>query len=171
MGRVDDGRLDPGWSFPLVGADGPVAVVSGRVAYRMARLLVAELRRARDNGERLDPELIATIRAIEAAGRAYATRRIDAALAADGDDPVEATSSVPPADDGERPAPEPDPESVGHVAGVAMSTAAVAARLGCSERNVRALADRGALAGRRVGRTWVFDPVDVEEYAAARASA
>ena len=140
----------PHW--PLLGADGPVAVVSGRVAYRLGRLLMTELRRARDQGEALDPELVATIYAIEAAGLAYVDR-------------VTGTE-VPPADAEESlAAPLHATPSSRHDT---LTVSEVATRLGCSERNVRALATRGALAGRRDGRSWLFDHVDVEEYAASR---
>ena len=45
-----------------------------------------------------------------------------------------------------------------------LTTTEVASRLGCSTRNVRALAERGALPGRRLGRSWTFDAVDVQDY-------
>lgn len=133
-------------SFPLLGRDGPVVVVTGAVAYRLSRLLMAEMRRARDRGERLDSDLIATVLAIDEAGREYATRRVLGALAASED----GTTGIPlrEADD---------------ITAV-LTTTEVAARLGCSARNVRALAERGALSGRRVGRSWTFDVVDVQEY-------
>ena len=148
-------------TWPLVGGDGPAVLVTGRVAYRLGRLLLAELRRARDNGEVVDAELVATIRAIEAAGTAYA-QKLTSEAAAEGTGTSAPSDAEAPAITGPQPA-------VGDGEMTAtMTTAAVAARLGCSERNVRALADRGALPGRRVGRAWVFDAVEVEEYATAR---
>ena len=128
--------------WPLLGTEGPVVVISGRVAYRLGRLLLTELRRARDQGEALDAELVATIYAIEAAGLAY-VHRVTATDPAGADASASRRREV-------------------------LTVAEVAVRLECSHRNVRALATRGALAGRRDGRSWVFDPVDVEEYAATR---
>ena len=133
-------------SFPLLGRDGPVVVVTGAVAYRLARLLMAEMGRARDRGERLDPDLVKTVLAIDAAGREYATRRVLSALAA--------------SDDGTTGIPDADAREITDV----LTTTEVASWLGCSTRNVRALAERGALPGRRVGRSWTFDAVDVQDY-------
>lgn len=137
-------------SLPLLGRDGPVVIVTGAVAYRLSRLLMAEMRRARDRGERLDPDLVKTVLAIDAAGREYATRRVLGALAASGD----GTTGIPPQDERETTD--------------VLTTTDVASRLGCSTRNVRALAERGALPGRRVGRTWTFDAVDVQDYIETR---
>ena len=123
-----------------------MVIVTGAVAYRLSRLLLTEMRRARDRGERLDPELVRTVLAIERAGREYATRRVLGALAASDD----GTTGIPPADE--------------HETTAVLTTTEVASRLGCSTRNVRALAERGALPGRRVGRSWTFDVVDVQEY-------
>ena len=133
-------------SFPLLGDDGPIVIVTGPVAYRLSRLLMAEMRRARDRGERLDQDLVKTVLAIDAAGRAYATRRVLGALAA--------------ADDGTYGIPHEDEPAITAV----LTTQEVAQRLGCSTRNVRALAERGALPAKRAGRSWVFDAVDVQEY-------
>lgn len=125
-------------------------VVSGSVAYRLSRLLMAEMRRARDGGERLDPDLVATVLAIEEAGREYATRRVLGALAASAD----GSSGIP----------KDDADEITAV----LTTTEVASRLGCSTRNVRALAERGALPARRVARSWVFDAIDVQEYIETR---
>lgn len=111
---------------------------------------MTEMRRARDRGERLDPELVKTVLAIDSAGREYATRRVLDALAA--------------SDDGTTGIPTPEEHETTDV----LTTTEVAARLGCSTRNVRALAERGALRGRRVGRSWTFDVVDVQEYIETR---
>lgn len=137
-------------SFPLLGREGPVVVVTGAVAYRLSRLLMAEMRRARDRGERLDPDLVETVLAIDAAGREYATRRVLGALAASDD----GTTGIPQES-------EPATNAV-------LTTTEVAQRLNCSARNVRALAERGALPARRAGRSWVFDAVDVAEYIETR---
>ena len=111
---------------------------------------MTEMRRARDRGERLDPELVKTVLAIDSAGREYATRRVLDALAA--------------SDDGTTGIPTPEEHETTDV----LTTTQVAARLACSTRNVRALAERGALPGRRVGRNWTFDVVDVQEYIETR---
>src|SRR5687768_6869864 len=105
---------------------------------------MAEMRRASDRGERLDPDLVKTVLAIDAAGREYATQRVLSALAASDD----GTTGIPS-----------DEESA---TTVMLTTQEVAQRLGCSTRNVRALAERGALPAKRAGRTWLFDVVDVE---------
>lgn len=127
-----------------------MVVVTGAVAYRLSKLLMAEMRRARDRGERLDPELVRTVLAIDEAGREYATRRVLGALAASDD----GTTGIPQAGDRETTD--------------VLTTTEVASRLECSTRNVRALAERGALPGRRVGRSWTFDAVDVQEYIETR---
>ena len=121
-------------------------VVTGAVAYRLSNLLMAEMRRARDRGERLDPDLVRTVLAIDRAGRDYATRRVLNALAASDD----GTTGIPLSGE--------------HETTDVLTTTEVASRLGCSARNVRALAERGALPGRRVGRSWTFDVVEVQEY-------
>ena len=137
-------------SFPLLGREGPVVVVTGAVAYRLSKLLMSEMSRARDRGERLDPDLVKTVLAIDAAGREYATRRVLGALAASD----QGTPGIP--------------QSGGSGTTDVLTTTEVASRLGCSTRNVRALAERGALPGRRVGRSWTFDAVDVQEYIETR---
>lgn len=131
--------------LPLLGADGPVAIVTGRVAYRLARPLLRELERARAQGEYVEPAVVAAIQAIELAGVAYLERVKRAAQQV-----AEAAN---------------DQALDEHL----LSTAEVAVQLGCSARNVRALAERGAIPARRNGRAWGFDPVDVAELVAARA--
>ena len=130
----------------MLGADGPVAVVTGRVAYRLARPLLRELARAQSQGEYVEPAVVAAIRAIEVAGLAYLERIQGAAQAA---------------------AEEANDRTLDETL---LSTNEVARRLGCSARNVRALAERGAIPAVRNGRAWGFDPVDVAELVAARAS-
>lgn len=130
----------------MLGADGPVAIITGRVAYRVARPLLRELARAQSQGEYVEPAVVAAIRAIELAGLAYLERIQNAAQAA-----AEAAN---------------DQTLNDHL----LSTAEVAKRLGCTARNVRALAERGAIPATRNGRAWGFDPADVAELVAARAS-
>lgn len=43
-----------------------------------------------------------------------------------------------------------------------IETSTAATLLGCSERNVRALAARGTLTAHRIGGRWFVDPADVE---------
>jgi Helix-turn-helix domain len=43
-----------------------------------------------------------------------------------------------------------------------------AASLGYSAERVRQLARDGALGGTQIGKTWVFDPAEIEAYAAGR---
>lgn len=70
---------------PVPAADpfyrGPLVVVTGRVAARLSRPLAGLLRQARDQGERLDEEVVATVSAIEQAGREYAASRVRAGSA------------------------------------------------------------------------------------------
>ena len=129
-----------------------MVVVTGNVAYRLSKLLVTEVRKAKERGEHLDPELVRTVVAIERAGREYATRRVMRALAASGD----GSGGIPPGDPSE-------------ITGM-LTTSEVADRLNCSPRNVRGLAERGAIPARRVNRSWVFDPVDVAEYISQRST-
>ncbi len=135
----------------LVGADGPAVVVTGRVARMLTPVLVSALRKARDEGQSLDVELVATVKHLEDAGEAFAAARAAVQRSAAG------TLGIPPYDP--------------PVTMALMSTADVAQRLGCGTRNVRALAERGTLPGRRVGSVWSFDPADVEHYLERRASA
>lgn len=51
-----------------------------------------------------------------------------------------------------------------------LDVAAVATRLSCSQRWVRALADRGVLRGTRLASAWAFHPDDVAEYLRQRQS-
>lgn len=139
-------------SLPLLGEEGPVVIVTGGVAYRLSKLLVGEMRRAMDRGERVDPEVARTVMAIERAGRHYATQRVMRALAA--------------AADGSDGIPQEEPSEITEM----LTTSDVAQRLKCSPRNVRSLAERGAIPARRVNRSWVFDPVDVAEYISQRST-
>jgi hypothetical protein len=117
--------------------DGPVVVVTGRVASRIARPLGRLLREARDRGERVDDEVVAAVTALERASRIYAARRVLAGS-------VDGTAGPNSA---ELAAPSPDE----------LSMAVVAERLGCGERNVTKLIARRHLDGRKVGRTWLVD--------------
>ncbi len=137
---------------PLIGTDGPVVIVTGRVARRLASPLIDLLRRARDAGERLDEDLVATVRALEEAGRAYAEGRVRASLtSANGHE--------------QRPQTDMAPELKSH-AGITITEAAE--RLGVGERQARRLAADGRFGGRRVGKAWIVDPVAVGEYVSER---
>jgi len=117
--------------------DGPVVIVTGRVASRIARPLGRLLREARDRGEQLDDEVVTTVTALERASRTYAARRVLATSVngSAGPDLAEVTARSPDA----------------------LTTADVADRLGCGERNVVRLIAAGELNGRRVGRAWLVD--------------
>ena len=118
------------------------------VARFLAVLLVDGRRRARTEGWRLPEEVWTVVRLLEDAGRAHAAARAAAGPAEPG-----GTCGIPPS---------------GPSASLAgMSTADAAAALGCTERNVRALAERGTLPAWRAGRRWTFDPADVEARTAA----
>jgi excisionase family DNA binding protein len=117
---------------------GPLVVVTGQVAARLSRPLVGLLRQARDRGERLDDELVATVSAIERAGREYAASRVRAGSA----------SGTAELDSAELP-------SGSGVDG--LSTAKAAAQLRCSERWVTKLIASRRLEAQRVGRAWLVD--------------
>lgn len=125
---------------------GPTVVVSARVAALMSRPLRRLVAEARNGGERLDDEVLATVSAIDAAGRAYVSGRLLAS-----------------SDDGmaRRPLAELAPSSV--VDGW-LSTSDVADRLGCSERNVVRLIAARRLPSVRVGRAHLIDPAELARY-------
>lgn len=129
-------------------------VLSAKVCARLEVVVVEVERRARADGLPLPAEVREALDAILAAGRAY---RSGARAALD----------LPAAVDGSCGSAAADPSAkVGP-----MTTKAVAELLGTGERNVRDLAQRGALAGRLAGRTWRFDVVDVSDYLDSRQEA
>ena len=124
----------------LLGADGPEVRVSPRVAARLGPTLVSLLRDHRRRQGPVDPEVAATVAAIDQVGRAYRARTVSSA---------NGTHGIP---------------AEGDSAMVTSWTAAeVAERLGCTVRNVTARAERGTLPARRVAGRWQFDPIDVVE--------
>ena len=131
--------------------DGPVVIVTGRVASRIARPLGRLLREARDRGERIDDDVAATVSAIERASRSYAARRV---LAGSVDGTARPMSA-------ELTAVSPDE----------LGTTDVATRLGCTERNVIKLLATGRLDGRMVGRSWLVDSGSVARLLEERSSA
>ncbi len=127
----------------------PGVLVTRRVAYRLAPPLRRLAREAQRNGEHLGPELTATLQAIDEAARAYEMEAADR-LARMAEGSAGGTHGIP---------------HQGAPANLCPMTAKqVAERLGCSPRNVTERARRGSLPGRLVGRSWVFDPLDVEEH-------
>ena len=134
---------------PLLGIDGPVVVVTGRVARRLSAPLTDLLRRARDNGERLDEDLVATVRAICMADRAYTEGRIRASL-------VSANGHE------EQPNEDMASDWRGHAGHI--SVAEAAERSGLGIRHVRRLAAEGRFGGRRVGSAHLVDPVALAEF-------
>ena len=125
--------------------DGPVVVVSGRVAALLCRPLRKLLLKARDDGARLDDDVLATVAAIERAGRAYTSGRL--AASDDGTPKRPMTAAASPSD----------------MHGW-FSTSAVADRLGCTERNVRRLIASERLASTRVGRAHLIDPAELARH-------
>ena len=136
MTPTGESDVDP-WA--VVGLDGPAVVVPGRLAYRLAPILVRALRAARDEGRRIDADIVGVVRALEHAGRVYAAGRL-----------ASGTYGIPVDDPSGR---------VNR-----MSTKDVAVAIGCTERNVRALAERGSLEGHRERTGWSFDAVAVREF-------
>lgn len=121
--------------------DGPVVVVTSRVASRIARPLGRLLREAREGGERLDDEVVATVAALERASHHFAASRVAAGSAT-------GTSDLALAE-------------LTSWSAHGLTTGEVADRLGCSERNVTKLLTTGRLTGRRAGRAWLVDPDSV----------
>lgn len=127
--------------------DGPVVLLSAKVCARLDAIVDAVERQSRLDGLPLPAEVREALDGIRAAGRAYRSA-------------ARASRDLPTADSGSRgSAGNPPSVMVDH-----MTTTAVAAALGTRERNVRDLAARGALPGRRAGRAWLFDPIVVSEY-------
>ena len=128
--------------------DGPSVLLSARVCARLDAVVDAVDRQSRLDGLPLPVEVREALDSIRAAGRAHrSTARA-------------ALHHQPTADSGScGSAATPSVVKVGH-----MTTTAVAKQLHTGARNVRDLAARGALPGRRVGRAWLFDAVDVAEY-------
>lgn len=56
------------------------------------------------------------------------------------------------------------PERSAEACSGTLSAMEVAVVLGCSSRNVRALAARGSLPGERLRGRWSFDPADIADY-------
>lgn len=136
--------LDAAGRRPILnGSEG--FLVPGALASAVAELLDHGATRLRQNGVELRPELAECIAVARIAGQRHAESRLSG------------TPGIPQVGDSVRV----DPEM--------MTTAQVATRLGCGERNVRALADRQTLPGRRHHRHgWLFHPDDVAAFVAAR---
>jgi len=120
-------------------ARGVFVLLNGRVCSILAGSMRALLRDADAQGRDVDPEVRRTIEEIE---------QVSAEWRASGSGSPEVPDVTA------------DAESV--IVG-AMTTRDVADRYGCSERNVRQLAARGSLPGRRSKGAWLFDPHDVAE--------
>jgi excisionase family DNA binding protein len=139
----------------FVGLEGPEVRVTARVAVQLVAPLGEWLRRRHAAGEPLDPDLLATVAAFEMASAVHtasgngspSTPEIGGAASECGNLPHDEAEMVHDR---------------------RMSTAAAARRLGCSPRRARQLAAAGALPAHRLGGCWLFDPVDVDRYAAER---
>jgi hypothetical protein len=124
--------------------DKPVVFLDGADCAAIAPTLAGALRRAELAGHRVDERARRIVHEV-------------AALAAEWVDDRFGTSEVPrSSSSSERDIVAP------------MTTADVAAVLGCSTRNTRALARRGSLSGQPSKAGWLFDPVDVAAFVAAR---
>jgi excisionase family DNA binding protein len=136
--------------------EGPVVLVTPSVAARLARPLGDALRRARDSGERVPSDVIATVRAIDEIARAHAARRVEASLTTSASRSSEVdlaeVASYSPGDGW-------------------ITTREAADRLGCSPRYVTMLIDTRRLGARRVGRAWSIDAGDVERLVREREAA
>jgi hypothetical protein len=130
------------------------------VPARVARLIDREIGAKRAANRGLDREITEVLEAIHLAGLEYVSA-YDAALSA----PVSVTGngSLPPA------AEEPRSDRADQLGGLhTLDTAAVAAALGCTPRNVRWLAINGRLAGSCVSGRWAFAPEVVDGYLAEK---
>lgn len=135
--------------------DGPAVIISGRVAALLNKPLARLLREARDQGVRVDDEVLSTASAIERASREYVLARVKAGSETGSDS---GTRAVPITA-----APSPS------VFDGWLSTSAVADRIGCSERYVVRLIHESRLTSRRLGRAHLVDPVEVERFLDDRA--
>lgn len=111
------------------------------VCRRVAGPLTRWLRQLLDDGMHVDPDVMAWVEAVRAEARDSATQR-----------DTETGRSEYPDELGVEPLPH------------GIDAQEAARRLGCSRRNVTALARRGSLPGRHVGGRWLFDPEDVDQY-------
>lgn len=130
-------------SGPLIGTNGPEVIVSGRAAYLLLRLTRSAMQAARDDGWLADDELADTVGALRMAANHYANERLRSERSG--------THGIPTEDEA-------------GIVRVEMSTTETAEALGCTKRNVTALAARGTLHGRRLGRRWLIDAASVADY-------
>ncbi|MGN6243720.1 MAG: helix-turn-helix domain-containing protein [Motilibacteraceae bacterium] len=135
----------------VIVAAGAVLVLA-EVVPALARLADLAERQARLDGAPIRPEVRAVLDELRASAR-VAQRRAAAEL-------VAATSLAGPCSTPGTPE-RSDPVSESTL----LSARAVAQALGCSTRNVRALATRGSLPGTRgPAGEWLFDPTDVARW-------
>lgn len=128
--------------------NGVSVVLPPHAAYLLDRhLLRPVLTRIRRDD--LAPELQALVRAVEFASWHYASERVQASRGAGAGTPGMPAPSTPP--------------TLGE-----MTTSAAAQLLGCTTRNVRSLATRKTLRGRRIAGRWFFEAAEVEALVARR---
>lgn len=133
--------------------DGPSVIVTARVASGLRPLAKRMLREARNEGRRLDDELLATIHALDHAGRVYVEGRLMASSDS-GTPRLPITEDASPSDlDGW------------------LSTSAVADHLGCSERNVVRLIHTKRLVSTRLGHQHLIDPGELARFMEERQKA
>ena len=146
--------LSPRAATPVIfGEGGPFVGVSARVSALIAGPLVKAVETAQRAGQRVDPEVLATVADFERLARAHrasARSLLDAQRAGSGTlaraNPAESQIISP----------------------TMIGTPEAAPILRCQRRNVVALAQRGTLPGEKVGGRWLFDPADVAALARAR---
>lgn len=129
--------------------DGLSVVLPPHAAYLLDRHLLRPVLARTRRGD-LAPELQELVRAIEQESWHYASERIAASRSAAGGTRGMPAPSTPPtlADE--------------------MTTSAAAQLLGCTARNVRSLATRKTLRGRRMAGRWFFERAEVEALVARR---
>jgi len=131
----------------LVPIDGTLYVlVPDRVAARLAKPVGRLLREAANEGQLVHLEVLQVGEALSSAARYHhqASAARHAASAPPG--------TASPCSQGER-----------------ITTVQAAERIGCTQRNVRALAERGRLPGERTARGWELDAAGVDAYNRHRA--
>lgn len=124
------------------GLEGPVVVVSGRVAAWLERAAALDRLRVEARGS-ADAEVYAVLAALHTAALAWRG----------------SVSGTPPANRAELPPPS-----------SSMTVQEVAARVGLGDRAVTKAIAKGRLRARRSGRQWLIEAEDVVHYEAARAA-
>jgi len=126
---------------------GPAVLLSGRECARLEPFVAMVMATSRRDGLPVVAEMQEVLDAILRAGRGFRSTARS----------VDGTCGIP--------------SEVPSVMVRDMTSTDVAEQLGCTERNVVGLVARKSLPARRVGRRWVFDPLDVADLLTQRQEA